>query len=67
MQDRTHDGKAFRIFNVIDEYTRECLVGHVPLPERGIKLLDGRHCKLRRGLPIRESKHGRYNRKLWIG
>jgi transposase InsO family protein len=26
MQDRTHDGKNFRIFNIIDEYTRECLV-----------------------------------------
>jgi transposase InsO family protein len=25
MHDRTHDGKAFRILNVIDEYTRECL------------------------------------------
>ena len=29
MQDRTHDGKAFRIFNVIDEYTRECLAARV--------------------------------------
>lgn len=26
MQDRTHNGVAFRILNVIDEYTRECLV-----------------------------------------
>ncbi len=25
MADRTHDGRAFRILNVIDEYTRECL------------------------------------------
>jgi transposase InsO family protein len=25
IHDRTHDGKAFRILNVIDEYTRECL------------------------------------------
>ena len=25
MFDRTHDGRAFRILNVIDEYTRECL------------------------------------------
>ena len=29
MQARTHDGKAFRIFNVIDEYTRECLAARV--------------------------------------
>jgi len=25
MQDRTHNGVTFRILNVIDEYTRECL------------------------------------------
>jgi len=25
MAERTHDGRAFRILNVIDEYTRECL------------------------------------------
>jgi len=29
MQDRTHDGKIFRILNIIDEYTRECLVARV--------------------------------------
>ena len=29
MQERTHDGKAFRIFNVIDEYTREYLAARV--------------------------------------
>jgi putative transposase len=23
--ERTHDGRAFRLLNVIDEYTRECL------------------------------------------
>jgi len=25
MQDRTHNGVPFRILNVIDEYSRECL------------------------------------------
>ena len=25
MRDRTHDGRAFRILTIIDEYTRECL------------------------------------------
>jgi len=25
MLERTHDGRAFRILNVIDEYSRECL------------------------------------------
>ena len=29
MQDRTHNGAAFRILNIIDEYTRECLVSRV--------------------------------------
>jgi len=27
--DRTHDGRAFRMLTVIDEYTRECLAIHV--------------------------------------
>jgi len=25
MQDRTHDGRVFRILNIMDEYSRECL------------------------------------------
>ena len=25
MTERTHDGRAFRILNIIDEYTRDCL------------------------------------------
>ena len=29
MQDRTHNGSAFRILNVIDEYSRECLLSRV--------------------------------------
>lgn len=29
MQDRTHNGVPFRILNVIDEYTRECLIAKV--------------------------------------
>jgi putative transposase len=29
MQDRTHNGSAFRILNIIDEYTRECLSARV--------------------------------------
>lgn len=29
MADRTHDGKPFRILNVLDEYSRECLATHV--------------------------------------
>ena len=26
MHDRTHDGRAYRILNIIDEYTREALM-----------------------------------------
>lgn len=29
MHDRTHDGRSFRILNVLDEFTRECLVAKV--------------------------------------
>lgn len=29
VHERTHDGKPFRIFNVMDEYTRECLASVV--------------------------------------
>jgi putative transposase len=29
MQERTHDGRTFRILNIIDEYTRECLLAKV--------------------------------------
>lgn len=29
VSDRTHDGKAFKILNVIDEYSRECLASFV--------------------------------------
>ncbi len=28
VQDRTHNGRAFRILNIIDECTRECLASH---------------------------------------
>jgi transposase InsO family protein len=41
MAERTHDGRAFRIFNVIDEYTRECLVIRV---ERNLDHEDFQDC-----------------------
>ena len=31
MQDRTHNGKMFRILNVMDEYRRECLLATAAL------------------------------------
>jgi transposase InsO family protein len=29
VQERTHNGRAFRILNIIDEYTRESLASHI--------------------------------------
>jgi transposase InsO family protein len=53
MQDRTHNGVPFRILNVIDEYTRECLVAKVSrrLTHRDVLkvLLD---LFLERGVPV---------------
>ncbi len=49
---RTHDGKAFRMLTVIDEYTRECLAIYV---QRRLKALDVLECisdlMLVRGVP----------------
>ncbi len=53
MHDRTHDGKAFRILNIIDEYTRECLAICVKrrLNHQDVKdLLLGLFCE--RGNPV---------------
>jgi len=41
VQDRTHNGRAFRILNIIDEYTRECLASHV---SRNIRHGDVQEC-----------------------
>jgi len=40
VMDRTHDGKAFRMLTVIDEFTRRCLVIHA---DRGLKSDDVLH------------------------
>ena len=40
MQDRTHNGVAFRILNIMDEYTRECLLTHVERQLNHIDVLD---------------------------
>ena len=37
MMDRTHDGRSFRILNIIDEYSRECLA---TVTKRSIKAMD---------------------------
>lgn len=41
VMDRTHDGKAFRTLNIIDEFTRECLKIRV---ERNLKGEDVQEC-----------------------
>ncbi len=48
MQDRTHDGSAFRILNMIDEYSRECLcvkVGRSLRVEDVLEALTGLFCR----------------------
>jgi putative transposase len=40
VQDRTHDGKAFRILTVIDEYTRECLALKVARRLKSVNVLE---------------------------
>ena len=40
VQDRTHDGKAFRILTVIDEYTRECLALKVARKLKSVDVLE---------------------------
>jgi transposase InsO family protein len=40
VQDRTHDGKAFRILTVIDEYSRECLALKVARKLKSVDILE---------------------------
>ena len=40
VHDRTHDGRAFRTLNVIDEYTRECLMIRVKWKLSSIDVID---------------------------
>ena len=40
VHERTHDGRAFRTLNVIDEYTRECLMIRVKRKLNSIDVID---------------------------
>ena len=40
VQDRTHDGKVFRILTVIDEYSRECLALKVARKIKSVNVLE---------------------------
>jgi len=52
VEDKTHDGKRFRILNIIDEYTRECLMTFV---SRRIRSYEVKECLIdlfiQRGMP----------------
>ena len=50
--DRTHDGKAFRMLCIIDEFTRECLMIRVARKLKAIDIIDAL-CELfvSRGVP----------------
>jgi len=48
VQERTHDGRAFRILSIIDEYSRECLcaeVGRILKAEEVLETLTGLFCR----------------------
>jgi transposase InsO family protein len=52
IQDRTHDGRGFRILNMIDEYSRECLSVNVERSLRAedvLEVLTGLFCRY--GIP----------------
>jgi transposase InsO family protein len=40
VEDRTHDGRKFRMLNVIDEFTRECLAIRVDRKLKGSDVID---------------------------
>jgi len=40
VEDRTHDGRKFRMLNVIDEHTRECLAIRIGRGLRSTDVID---------------------------
>ena len=40
VEDRTHDGRKFRMLNIIDEFTRECLVIRVSRKLKAVDVID---------------------------
>ena len=62
VMDRTHDGRAFRMLTVIDEFTRECLA----IPRRAQAEL-GKRPRLYRG-PVRQARRTRSHPfGQWVG
>jgi putative transposase len=41
VEERTHDGRKFRMLNIIDEFTHECLAIRVSRRLRSIDVIDG--------------------------
>ena len=73
VQDRTHNGRAFRILNIIDEYSRECLcskVGRSLKVEDVLEALTGLFCN--HGIPehIRSDNGSEFTAlkvRSWLG
>ena len=40
VEDRTHDGRKYRMLNVVDEFTHECLAIRVSRKLKGIDVID---------------------------
>jgi len=40
VQDRTHNGRSFRMLNIIDEFTRECLTNRVGRKLKAVDVID---------------------------
>ena len=40
VEDRTHDGKKYRMLNVVDEFTHECLAIHINRKLKAIDVID---------------------------
>lgn len=52
VQDRTHDGRSFRMLNIVDEYTRECLMIRVKRRLNSVDVIESlAELFLRRGVP----------------
>ena len=52
MSERTHDGRAFRILNILDEYTRDCLDITVERKITAHQVIERlAHCFITKGIP----------------
>jgi transposase InsO family protein len=59
VEDRTHDGRKYRMLNVIDEFTHECLVIRVSRKLKAVDVID-----VLSDLFIRQPVGERFHREL---